>query len=152
MARSLRPWRGTGIRPLDDLYKEMDSLVQHFFNDEGTNGNTAFVPRLNVAESEGSYEVSVDLPGLRPEDVTVEVHDNQLTISGKRESAKEEQSKTFHRVERQYGDFRRVITVPAAVDENGVSASYDHGVLTVLLPKSEKLKPTRIPVSAANHN
>ena len=150
MTRTLKPWRGTGIRPLDDLYREMDSLVQHFFADEnGTNGTRDFVPRLNVSENESGYEVTVDLPGLKPEDVAVELHENQLTISGKREKEKEEKGKTFHRVERHYGEFRRVISVPTPVDEAKISADYRNGVLNVLLPKSEKVKPTRIQVNTS---
>ena len=150
MTRSLRPWRGTGIRPLDDLYKEMDGLVQHIFADEnGVNGARDFVPSIDIAENEIGYEVSVDLPGLNPEDVSVEMHDNQLTISGKRESRQEEKDKTFHRVERRYGEFRRVVALPTPVDEENISADYQQGVLKVVLPKSEKLKPTRIPVTSA---
>jgi HSP20 family protein len=149
MTRGLRPWRGTGIRPLDDLYKEMDSLVQHFFaDDSGSNGGREFLPSINVAENENGYEVSVDLPGMKPEDVSVELHENQLTIAGKREAEAEQTGKTFHRIERRYGEFRRVITLPTPVDEGKIAADYQNGVLNVLLPKSEKLKPTRIPIKA----
>jgi HSP20 family protein len=147
MTRSLRPWRGTGIRPLDDLYKEVDSLVQHFFGDEGSgNGTREFLPSINVAETDQGYEITVDLPGMKPEDVSVELHENQLTISGKREAEQEETGKRFHRVERRYGEFRRVITVPTPVDESKIAADYQQGVLKVFLPKSEKVKPTRIPI------
>ncbi len=151
MTRSLRPWRGTGIRPLDDLYREMDGLVQHFFPEEnGINGRRSFLPTLNVSENEGGYEVTVDLPGLKPEDVSVELHENELTLSGKREQEEEQKGKTFHRVERSYGEFRRVITLPAPVDETKIKADYRNGVLTVQLPKSEKVKPTCIRVSSSS--
>ena len=151
MNRSLRPWRGTGIRPLDDLYREMDTIVQHLFPDEnGRNGRRDFLPSLNVAENDTAYEITVDLPGLNPEDVSVELHENQLAISGKREAETEEQGKTFHRVERQHGEFRRVISIPTPVDEHNIAAEYQDGVLKVSLPKSEKEKPTRIPVNAVS--
>lgn len=147
MTRALRPWRGTGIRPLDDLYKEMDSLFQNFLGDEGRGlAQGEFVPHLNVAETEGSYEVTVDLPGLKPEDVNVELHDGQLTLSGKRHFEKEETGKTYHRVERRSGEFRRTIALPAAIDESKVNADFADGVLKVSLPKSEKVKPTRIQI------
>ncbi len=149
MTRSLRTWRGTGLRPLNDLYQEVDGLVQHLFGEDAANGLKDFVPRLNVAETESGYEVTVDLPGLKPEEVQVEVHENQLTVSGKRTAEQEDAGKSFHRVERRYGEFRRVVTLPAPIDEGKISADYAHGVLTVLLPKSEKLKPTRIPVKAS---
>ena len=147
MARSLRPWRGAAMRPLEDLYKEMDHLVQHFFGDEERAvAAERFDARINIAETESQYEVTVDLPGVKAEDVSVEVHEGQLTVAGKRESEKEESTKTFHRLERQYGEFRRSITLPAAVDEQKIAASYTDGVLTITLPKVEKVKPTRVQI------
>jgi HSP20 family protein len=116
----------------------MDSLVQHFFGEEGSgNGGREYLPSINVAETDQGYEVTVDLPGMNPEN-----------ISGKREVEQEESGKRFHRVERRYGEFRRVITVPTAVDEKKITADYQQGVLKVLLPKSEKVKPTRIPIKS----
>lgn len=147
MSRTLRPWRGTALRPLEDLYRDMDSLVQHLFGDENrAAARENFAPSMNVSETELQYEVSADLPGIKPEEVSVELHDGQVTISGKRESEKEETGKTFHRIERQYGEFRRTIALPLPVDEQKITAAYKDGVLTVVLPKSEKVKPTRIPV------
>ena len=147
MSRALRNWRGTAIRPLEDLYRDMDNLVQHLFGDESRQvARETFAPTLNVAETELQYELTADLPGIKAEDVSVEVHEGQVTISGKRESEKEETGKTFHRVERQYGEFRRSVALPMPVDEQKITASYKDGVLTVVLPKSEKVKPTRIQV------
>ena len=149
MSRTLRPWRGTAMRPLEDLYREMDSLVHHFFGDEGReSARQNFAPSVNVAETEAQYEVTADLPGINPEDVNVELHEGQVTISGKRERENEETGKTFHRVERQYGEFHRTISLPVPVDEQKITASYKDGVLNVVLPKSEKVKPTRIPISS----
>lgn len=150
MKRAIRPWRGTGIRPLEDLYGEMDNLVQHFFGDEASGARKDFTPSLNVSEDEAGYEVTVDLPGLKPEDVSVELHENQLTISGRRESEHEETTKTYHRVERSTGEFRRVVNLPATVDDSKISADFDHGVLRINLPKSDKLKPTRIQIKSTN--
>ncbi len=146
MTRALRPWRGTGIRPLDDLYKEMDSLFQNFIGDEGRLSQTDFVPHVNIAETEAAYEVTADLPGLKAEDVNVELHEGQLTLSGKRHFEKEETGKTYHRIERRSGEFRRVVTLPAAIDESKITADFNDGVLKVSLPKSEKVKPTRIQI------
>ena len=146
MTRALRPWRGTGLRTLDALYREMDSLLQNFLGDEGRLSHTDFVPHVNIAETESSYEVTADLPGLKAEDVNVELHEGQLTLSGKRHFEKEESGKTYHRIERRSGEFRRVITLPAQIDEAKIAADFSDGVLKVSLPKSEKVKPTRIQV------
>jgi HSP20 family protein len=134
---------------LDELYKEMDHLVHQFLSDDtGSNGRD-FVPTLNVAESDNAYEVTVDLPGVKPEDVSVELHENQVTISGKREVEHEEMGRTFHRIECRSGEFRRVVALPVPVDETKISADYHQGVLKVVLPKSEKVKPTRITVKSS---
>ena len=97
----------------------------------------------------GPVAVTVDLPGIDPENVTVELHENRLTVSGRRDSEHTQEGKTFHRVERHHGEFRRVVTLPTAVEESKISAAYDKGVLVVTLPKSEKLKPHRVPISVS---
>jgi HSP20 family protein len=127
----------------------MDSLVHQFFSDDNGGGAREYVPTLNVAESEAGFEVTVDLPGVKPEDVSVELHENQLTISGKRDFAREDKGTTYHRIERRTGEFRRVVALPVAVDEAKITADYQQGVLKVMLPKSEKVKPTRIQVNAS---
>lgn len=153
VVRTLIPFRESGFAPLEDLYKEFDHLVQNFLgngNEEGRNNVVG--PRLlapvNLAETEAGYEVTVDLPGVKAEEVNVEVNDGQLTISGERKSEEKQEGKTYHRVERRYGAFRRVVNLPASVDEAKISAQYTDGVLRIHLPKSEKVKPTRIQVSA----
>ncbi|MCA9197120.1 MAG: Hsp20/alpha crystallin family protein [Planctomycetales bacterium] len=146
MVRALRPWRDNSVRPWEDFYKEMDGLLGQFFGEDGGKDSTQFVPRVNIAEDAQKYEITADLPGMDPKNVSVEMHDGQLTISGKRESEKKEEGKTYHRVERSYGEFRRVIALPAIVDESHIEANYTDGVLHVSLPKSEKVKPTRIAV------
>ena len=148
---ALRPWRDNSVRPWEDFYKEMDGLLGQFLSsEERPNGSSVFVPRVNIAEDESKYEVSADLPGIDPENVNVELHEGQLTISGKRDSEKEKKGKTFHRIERTHGEFRRVIGVPALVDEAAITADYVDGVLHVTLPKSEKVRPTKISVNKAS--
>ena len=149
MARTFMPFRNGSLVPLEDFYKEVDSLVQNFFDHDEV-GPQKFSPRANLAETETGYELTLDLPGVDPNDVTVEAHDGQLTVAGERKSETEEAGKTFHRVERRFGQFRRVVSIPAPVDEEKIAANYRNGVLTVSLPKSEKLKPKRITVSTTN--
>ncbi len=146
MAKTLRPWQNAALRPFEDLYREVDSLYQQFLRPEEGQA-TPLVPPLNIAETDEGYEVTVDLPGMKPEDVNVEMQDGQLTISGKRESEVEEKGKTFHRIEKQYGEFRRVIALPNTIDALNINAEYKEGVLHVFLPKSNAKKPTRIQVS-----
>lgn len=148
MARTFMPFRNGSLVPLEDFYKEVDSFVQNFL-DRDEVGPQKFTPSANLAETETGYELTLDLPGIDPNDVTVEANDGQLLVAGERKSETEEAGKTFHRVERRCGQFRRVVSIPAPVDEEKITANYRNGVLTVSLPKSEKIKPKRITVSTA---
>jgi len=151
MLRSVVPLRDRLPRPFDELYKEMDQLVQQLFGQEEERSGSVerFVPTLNVVETEGAYEVTLDLPGVDPAHVQVELNDGQLSVSGERKFEAEEKGTTLHRVERRYGQFRRVVSLPLPVDDAGISAAYKDGVLKVTLPKSERVKPKRIEVKVA---
>jgi HSP20 family protein len=105
-----------------------------------------FLPEANIKESDKAIEVDVELPGMKPEDVKVELHDRVLSISGEKKEEKEESGKTFHRVERRSGSFRRAFTLPMEVEEGGVDANFTDGVLHVTLPKTVKAAPKKIEV------
>ena len=128
---------------------EMEELLGRWFGEDGgwlpTN---RFLPSIDLTESEESFVVTVDLPGLKPEEVEVELKNGELRISGKREEKKEEEGKTYHRVERQTGEFRRIIRLPEPINEEKVEAKFVNGVLQVTVPKSEQVKARQIPVSA----
>jgi HSP20 family protein len=125
----------------------MNELMDQFFgSDSGTELGLWFAPRVNVAETDTAFEVSVDLPGMKPEDFSVELKEGHLWITGERRQETEEKGKTYHRVERQYGRFQRVIPLPAAVNPDKIEAEYKDGVLRITLPKDESAQPKRIPV------
>jgi HSP20 family protein len=130
------------------MEEEMDELFRRFADEsEGwLTVPTAFVPKTDVVESDNNFEITVDLPGMKPEEVKVEMKEGALWITGKREEEKEEKGKTYHRVERRHGEFRRVMTLPGAIDGDKVAAKYDNGVLKVTVPKMEKAKAKRIEV------
>jgi HSP20 family protein len=128
---------------------EFENMVARFFGNReepSGNGGHFFAPKVNVAETENQYEISVDLPGMKPEDFTVEVREGNLWISGEKKEEKEEKGKTFHRVERHYGEFRRVIPLLSGVKEGEINAEYRDGVLAITLPKAEEVKPKKIEV------
>jgi HSP20 family protein len=90
----------------------------------------------------------VDLPGLKPKQVTVEFKDGALWITGERKEEKEEKDKTYHRIERSYGEFRRVLPLSSAVKDDEIEAKFTDGVLKVLVPKTEEAKTRRIEVKS----
>jgi HSP20 family protein len=105
-----------------------------------------WMPALDVRESEDRYEVHVDLPGLDPDDVNVTFEDGMLTVSGKRLFREEDRGDTWHRIERGFGTFARSIRLPQTADPERIEASFDKGVLTVVVPKTEQAKPRTIQV------
>jgi HSP20 family protein len=107
-----------------------------------------WMPALDVNESADRFEVKVDLPGLDPDDVNVTFEDGMLTLSGKRQFESEDEGETWLRVERGFGTFARSIRLPQTTDTEKIEASFDRGVLTVVVPKSERAKPKTIQVQA----
>jgi HSP20 family protein len=106
----------------------------------------AWMPALDVRETEDRYEVHLDLPGLDPSDVNVTFEDGMLMISGKRQFDQEDHGDTWHRIERGFGTFARSIRLPQTADAERIDASFDKGVLTVSVPKVEQAKPRTIEV------
>jgi HSP20 family protein len=118
-------------------------------NDEAMESGMKFVPEANVLETEKAVEVTLDLPGMKPEDVKLEVRDGRLCVSGEKREEKEEKGETFHRIERRSGSFLRAIPLPARVDDAKAEAKFAEGVLKVTLPKTTEAMPKLIPVKPA---
>ena len=147
MVRQMVPWRETLPRPLNRLEEEMERLFGRLMPEEGWwKPLEGFAPEVNVLERDSDFEVTVDLPGIKPEEVNVELRDGMLWISGKKEEEKEDKGKTYHRIERRYGEFRRQIPLPRTVDPENVVAEYHDGVLKITVAKTEEAKPKRIEV------
>ncbi|NIL98802.1 MAG: Hsp20 family protein [Planctomycetales bacterium] len=136
-------------RLMNRMEEELEGLWDRFGGgDEGWLTPPRFVPTVDVVEAENQFEVTVDLPGLKPEEVNVELHEGELWISGKREEKKEEKGKTYHRIERRHGEFRRVFPLPSTINEEAIEAKFENGVLKVTVPKTEEAKPKHIEVKA----
>ena len=135
--------------PFTALREEMNELRARLVGDEdeGWFAGT-MVPALDMSETDTVVEIRMDIPGITAKDIDVQVSDNMLTVSGQREEEKEEKGKTFHRVERRYGNFSRSVTLPCSVAENEVAAEYHDGVLTIKLPKTEESKARKIKVKS----
>ena len=121
-------------------FRLMDELMR-----SGGNGNraTGFTPLVDVHETEEEYLVKVDLPGVKADDVSVEVNDNVLSISGSRAADETGQAQL---VERPYGSFVRTLTLPQGVDSDSIEAGYQDGVLELRIPKPVEQKPKKIAI------
>jgi HSP20 family protein len=111
-----------------------------------------WVPPMDLVEADDHFLLKADLPGLDEDDVSIEIRDNALTISGERKAEHESRERGWYRVERSFGRFSRSLTLPEGVDPDGVAASFDRGVLEVTIPKPEQRKPRRVAIKTANGN
>jgi len=146
MRRYLLPLSGDIPRTLTGLRREMDSLFENFFGEGAPFSGEPFAPSTNVAETESGFEVTVEVPGLKADDFEIELQEGQLTIRGEKRPEVEETKKTYHRVERHFGQFQRVIPLATPIKEEEIAAEYQDGVLTISIPKAEAVKPKRISV------
>ena len=108
-----------------------------------------WAPAVDIKETEQAFNVTVDLPDVKKDDIKVEMHNGSLTIEGERKQEKEEKGDKFHRIERQYGSFVRRFTMPTEIDEAKVNAEFKDGVLHVTLPKAVAavVKPVEVKVA-----
>ena len=135
-------------RAIGRMEEEMEDLIDRFWGEgqDWMTAKTEFLPTLDLVETENQFEVTVDLPGLKPEEVHVELKNGDLWISGKHEEEKEEKDKTYHRLERRHGEFRRMLSLPRTIQEEGIEAKFENGVLKITVPKSEQAKTKHVEV------
>jgi HSP20 family protein len=146
MTRTLTPWTRFP-RSLAELETDFPRWMSEVFTPEnGMFGKFEFVPEVNVAETEKAIEVTMELPGMKPEEVKVEILEGRLWITGEKKEEKEEKGRTFHRIERKTGEFRRVLPLPTKVEAERVEAQMNEGVLKIVLPKAEEVRPKPITV------
>jgi len=137
----------TRYQPSTDLFRSLfDDLVTPF----GRMGSSMRVPDTDVVEAENEIQVVCELPGLKRDEVELSLENNVLTISGEKHEAKEERStgETYHLSERRWGRFSRSFVLPREVDQDRINASFENGVLTVSIPKSEKARRRRIEIAS----
>ena len=131
---------------LGNFFGGFPTLQRRFGNGEESLKLPDWSPLVDITEDDHEYLFKADLPEVKKEDVKVTVENGTLTVSGERKSEKEEKKKKFHRVERSYGSFERIFTVPEEADPNKITAEFKDGVLKVRLPKSAKAKPKAVEV------
>ena len=111
---------------------------------------TSFAPPVDIYEDEHNITLKMEVPGIDEKDIDVSIENITLTVRGERKFEKEEKEENFRRIERQYGSFTRVFTLPSSVDPGQVSANYDNGVLKIKLAKKAEVKPKQIKVSVGS--
>lgn len=135
------------FRDLLNLQNEMTRLFGRAYGDE-TEGSRTWAPPIDIYETPETYKVVAELPGFSPDQVDVTVNEGTLTIKGERKFYDEVNEENFHRVERRFGQFQRLVSLPQQVQSDKVEASFDKGVLTISIPKAELAKPRRVEIKA----
>lgn len=144
-SRQMRPF----FRPFETLRQEFDDLFGRLATDwDGKWLTSEFKAACDLSETADAYQIRMDIPGIKPDDITVQVTGDTVHVSGERKEEKEEKGKTYHRVERRSGKFSEIVTLPGAVKDENVQAEFHDGVLTVTLPKTEASKTRTVKVKA----
>jgi HSP20 family protein len=132
--------------PLYKMRKDMDNMFYDFLTsyDEFWPGSddmgSFFTPKSDVIETKNEYRISMDMPGVEEENVDLSLDNGVLKITGKKEQEKETKDAKVHRIERYYGNFKKVIQLPDNVLKDKVEAHFKNGVLKVIIPKTEESK------------
>ena len=138
-----------------DPFHEVDGLMDRYARsldwplNEGHRLRTRdfdWAPKADISETDGKFCITAELPGLKRDDVQINIEDHVLCIKGESKQEQEEESEAFHRIERQYGHFTRSFSLPENVDEEHIAANFNDGLLTLTIPKTEKEKAKSIEI------
>ena len=122
-------------------FKDLEERLSSALNLPDTSSEfSSFKPSVNTREGEYAYHIEVDLPGVKKDDISVDIKDDVLTISGQRKTKKEVKEKDYYKMESSYGKFQRSFTLPDNIDAENIEANSKDGVLEVVVPKMEKSK------------
>jgi HSP20 family protein len=133
------------FKELSTLHRQMNRFMDTFWDKETFPGER-WTPALDVTETPEEIVVKADVPGIEEKDLSVRLSGDNLIIKGERSTEKEEKDKHFHRVERSFGSFQRIVALPVAVDADNIKAECHKGVLELHLPKKAEAKAKEIPI------
>lgn len=143
MANELSEWR-----PFSD-FAELRHRLDQAFRDLSDSGQRSWTPSVDLVRKEDSLVLRADVPGIKPEDVKIEVEDDVLTVSGEHREETEEKGEQYMRRERRYGSFSRSMVLPRGVKADDIQASCKHGVLEVTIPVPKAEQRQRVEIKAA---
>ena len=135
------------LMTLQERMNEMfDRTLRRRGDEEEGLAPRAWAPAVDIYETDEKMVIKVELPGLKKEDIDIEVRDSTLTLKGERKFEKEIKRESYHRVERAYGSFQRSFTLPSTVKQEAIEASFKEGILEISLPKAEAVKPKKLAI------
>jgi HSP20 family protein len=139
---------GRYYHPLPYFHRDFDLMLDRYFREFGLpqtaggkipvsmfDANGLLKPKVDLSASAKEYVLTVEIPGVNDKDVSLDISGNLMTIKGEKKQEKEEKEKDYYRIERSYGSFQRVLSLPEDVDQDAIKAGFKHGVLTVTMPR-----------------
>lgn len=140
-----------GPRTVDMLRREMDNFFDDlapfsWTRDQGGKALSTWTPTADITENEKEYRILMDMPGMDKNDIKVSIQESKVSVQGERKTEENEEKADFIRQERYYGSFYRSFKLPEKVKEDDIKASFKEGVLKLLIPKAEVIKPKSIEV------
>lgn len=147
----LRRRGGNLFSELNDIQREMNRLFDDFFGERQSGlAEGAWMPAVDVSENETAMIVRAELPGMKQEDIELNLQDNVLTLKGEKKKETKEEQENFQRIERSYGSFTRTFTLSATVKQDAIKATFKDGILEINLPKAEEAHAKKIAISAGS--
>lgn len=151
---ALIPWRSAKewdqFSGMVDMRNRIGRLFDEYFNQfpvpREESLERTWAPAVDIYEEKDNINVKAELPGMKKEDLSIDIKNNVLTLGGERKNEKETRKENFHRIERSYGKFSRSFTLPDSVKVDKVKANYKDGILEISLPKAEEAKTKAIPI------
>ncbi len=127
-----------------DPFRQMRELEKSFYNYPSNEGVSGFIPVVNTREEDSSFHIDVDLPGVKKDDIKVDLEKNVLTISGERKTKEEVKEEDYYKVETSFGKFSRSFTLPDNADVENIEAKSVDGVLELVIPKLDESRSKKV--------
>ena len=137
------------FRDMMTLREKMNRLFDDSLSQKGEERDmftSNWSPAVDIYETGNELVLTAEVPGIDEKDIEIKVEDNTLTLKGERKFEKETKEENFHRIERSYGSFFRAFSLPNSIDADRIQAEHENGVLRVVMPKRQELKPTTVTI------
>ena len=138
---------GLPLESLQRLNRMLDEAFTVWPHASGNAVTSAWLPPTDICEDQDGLEITMELPGVRTDDVKLSLENNVLTVRGEKRQEGEERAERMHRYERSYGTFERTFALPSTVDPDKIQARHQDGVLVINIPKAERARPREIPLN-----
>lgn len=129
------------------MRRQFDRLMDQYSTGSRRAAHAGVFPQLNVTEDAGKYYLRAELPGVTSNELDIQATGKTISISGERKIHSEDDNARYHRREREAGNFSRVLAMPSEIDADRIEARLENGILTVMVPKAEAVKPRQIKVN-----